>query len=54
LRLASRFTEYPVPGYLLAGHGLYAWGATMSEARRHVEGLEFLLAATMEERRLQR
>ncbi len=54
LRLASRFTEFPVPGYLLAGHGLYAWGATMSEARRHAEGLEFLLAATLEERRLQR
>jgi methylthioribulose-1-phosphate dehydratase len=42
-----------VPGYLLAGHGLYAWGATMADARRHVEGLEFLLACTLEERRLQ-
>ena len=43
-----------VPGYLLAGHGLYAWGATMTDARRHLEGLEFLLACTLEERRLQR
>lgn len=43
-----------VPGYLLAGHGLYAWGANMTEARRHLEGLEFLLACTLEERRLQR
>ncbi len=43
-----------VPGYLLAGHGLYAWGATMSDARRHLEGLEFLLACTLEERRLGR
>jgi methylthioribulose-1-phosphate dehydratase len=43
-----------VPGYLLAGHGLYAWGATMNDARRHLEGLEFLLACTLEERRLQR
>ena len=42
------------PGYLLAGHGLYAWGATMADARRHLEGLEFLLACTLEERRLQR
>jgi len=42
-----------VPGYLLAGHGLYAWGATMADARRHLEGLEFLLACTLEERRLQ-
>jgi methylthioribulose-1-phosphate dehydratase len=43
-----------VPGYLLAGHGLYAWGATMADARRHLEGLEFLLACTLEERRLAR
>jgi methylthioribulose-1-phosphate dehydratase len=41
-----------VPGFLLAGHGLYAWGATASDARRHVEGLEFLLACHLEERRL--
>jgi methylthioribulose-1-phosphate dehydratase len=43
-----------VPGYLLAGHGIYAWGATMADARRHLEGLEFLLACTLEERKLQR
>jgi methylthioribulose-1-phosphate dehydratase len=43
-----------IPGYLLAGHGLYAWGATMVDAQRHLEGLEFLLAATLEERRLSR
>ncbi len=43
-----------VPGYLLAGHGLYAWGATMGDARRHLEGLEFLLTCTLEERKLQR
>jgi methylthioribulose-1-phosphate dehydratase len=42
----------PVPGFLLAGHGLYAWGATADDARRHVEGLEFLLACHLEERRL--
>jgi methylthioribulose-1-phosphate dehydratase len=43
-----------VPGYLLAGHGLYAWGATPDAARRHLEGLEFLLACALEERRLER
>jgi methylthioribulose-1-phosphate dehydratase len=43
-----------IPGYLLAGHGLYAWGATMNDARRHLEGLEFLLACALEERRLSR
>ena len=41
-----------VPGFLLAGHGLYAWGATAADARRHVEALEFLLACRLEERRL--
>lgn len=41
-----------VPGFLIAGHGLYAWGASAADARRHVEGLEFLLACHLEERRL--
>lgn len=43
-----------VPGYLLAGHGLYAWGATADDARRHLEGIEFLLACSLEERRIRR
>lgn len=30
-------------GLLIAGHGLYAWGQGLSEARRHLEILEFLL-----------
>jgi methylthioribulose-1-phosphate dehydratase len=29
--------------FLLRGHGLYTWGATIDEAERHVEILEFLL-----------
>ena len=44
--------DAPVPGFLLGGHGLYAWGATAADARRHVEGLEFLLACHLEERKL--
>jgi methylthioribulose-1-phosphate dehydratase len=32
------------PGYLLAGHGLYAWGRTPREAARHLETLEVLFA----------
>jgi methylthioribulose-1-phosphate dehydratase len=42
----------PAPGYLLAGHGLYAWGATMDAARRHAEGFDFLLRCALEERRI--
>ncbi len=30
-------------GFLLRRHGLYTWGATLDEAERHVEILEFLL-----------
>ena len=30
-------------GILVAGHGLYAWGATLFDAERHLEILEFLL-----------
>lgn len=52
-RVESRLgRDAAVPGFLLAGHGLYAWGATAADARRHVEGLEFLLACHLEERRL--
>jgi methylthioribulose-1-phosphate dehydratase len=29
-------------GLLIAGHGLYAWGRTLSDALRHVEVFEFL------------
>ncbi len=30
-------------GLLLRGHGLYAWGADLAAAHRHIEALEFLL-----------
>jgi methylthioribulose-1-phosphate dehydratase len=30
-------------GMLIAGHGLYAWGPSLSQAIRHLEILEFLL-----------
>ena len=29
-------------GFLLAGHGLYAWGNSLAEAKRHIEAFEFL------------
>ncbi len=29
-------------GFLLAGHGLYTWGGSLAEAKRHVEIFEFL------------
>jgi methylthioribulose-1-phosphate dehydratase len=39
-RLAA---EPAAHAFLLRGHGLYTWGATIDEAERHVEILEFLL-----------
>lgn len=40
------------PGYLIAGHGLYAWGTTSEEAWRHTEALETLLAYQLSYERL--
>jgi methylthioribulose-1-phosphate dehydratase len=46
----TRFRTAPpdLPGFLLAGHGLYAWGRTLEETVRHLEALEFLLACKLE------
>jgi methylthioribulose-1-phosphate dehydratase len=41
----------PLSGYLI-GHGLYAWGRDLAEARRHLEAFEFMLACELELRRL--
>jgi len=32
-----------IHGLLLRGHGLYTWGASPREAKRHVEIFEFLM-----------
>ena len=44
----------PIWGYLIDGHGLYAWGRDMAEARRHLEAFEFLIGCELELRKLQR
>lgn len=50
--VVSRLTSgtLSAPGFLVRGHGLYAWGADLGEAQRHVEGFEFLLACASRER----
>jgi len=41
--LARALRTYPnAHGVLLARHGLYTWGTSVAEARRHLEALEFL------------
>ena len=42
----------PMWGYLIDGHGLYAWGRTMAEARRHLDAFEFLLGCELDLHRL--
>ncbi len=36
-----------VPGFLIAGHGLYAWGRTIGDALRHVEAFEHLFTCVV-------
>ena len=36
------------PGYLIAGHGVNAWGRTSKEAQRHLEAFEALLTLHMD------
>lgn len=40
-----------VPGYLIAGHGLYAWGDSVAETMRHLEAFEFLFQCELELRK---
>ena len=43
-RVTSTLRETPgIHGFLLQEHGLYTWGESLAEAKRHVEILEFLM-----------
>lgn len=42
----------PLYGYLIDGHGIYAWGRDMPETARHLEAFEFLLGCELNLRRL--
>ena len=42
--------KFSVPGFLIKGHGLYAWGRELSEAQRHAEGFEFLFDCALQEK----
>ncbi|WLI14378.1 MULTISPECIES: methylthioribulose 1-phosphate dehydratase [Pseudomonas] len=39
-------------GYLIRGHGLYTWGARMSDALRQIEAFEFLFECELKTRSL--
>jgi len=40
-------------GFLIRGHGLTCWGKNVAEARRHLEGLEFLFQCELQLRLLE-
>jgi len=44
----SLSSERSCYGFLLAGHGLYAWGKDLPEAKRHLEVFEYLLQCQRE------
>jgi len=49
----DHFARHPEqPGYLIRGHGLYTWGATMADCLRHVEAFEFLFECELETMRI--
>ena len=55
VRVEARLAGLPgAVGYLIAGHGLYAWGRSVADARRHVEAFDFLLSCELEKARLMR
>jgi methylthioribulose-1-phosphate dehydratase len=49
---AEMDAEPAIHGYLIAGHGLYTWGANAADARRHLEALEFLFDCELRARSL--
>lgn len=56
--LASEIEDYAARfplryGFLLRGHGLTCWGENVIEARRHLEGLEFLFECERQRRLLE-
>ncbi|MFP1744139.1 methylthioribulose 1-phosphate dehydratase [Lonsdalea quercina] len=53
-RVAARHGATPLRyGFLVRGHGLYCWGESVQEARRHLEGLEFLFQCELQRRVLE-
>lgn len=56
--LAARIEQFAAQtplryGFLLRGHGLTCWGQDVNEAKRHLEGLEFLFQCELQRRVLE-
>ena len=50
-QVEAKLEQGPLWGYLINGHGLYAWGRDMMEARRHLEAFDFLINCELEMRK---
>lgn len=47
-RIGYDWQQQPLKyGFILRGHGVYAWGKTVAEAKRHVEVFEYLFDCTL-------
>lgn len=58
-RLAATVDRYmkahpQMPAYVIAGHGLYAWGADVAQCRWRVEALEFMFECELSSRLLEK
>ena len=47
--IAPNYINEEVPGLILKGHGIYAWGKSVEEAKRHIEIFEFLFEYRVKE-----
>ncbi len=48
-QIAPSYINEEVPGLLLKGHGIYAWGNTPQETKRYIEIFEFLFEYKIKE-----
>lgn len=57
-RLASAIDAHmkkqAVAAYLIKGHGLYAWGSSVAQARHRVEALEFMFECELRKQELEK
>ena len=47
--IAPSYINEEVPGLILKGHGIYAWGNSPQETKRHIEIFEFLFEYRVKE-----
>jgi methylthioribulose-1-phosphate dehydratase len=50
--IEPELVEHPPIGYVIRGHGVYAWGTSVEHAFWRLEALEFLLTCELERRRI--